>query len=209
MAGPGEMAAQAGRGHLRASHADREHVVGVLKTAFVQGMLGKDELDDRVGRAFGSRTYAELAAITADLPPGLAPAEPARARAGRPVLPPGRVLGAATGLYAGGWAYALLLSPHWRESPLAATLILRGSAVYLGIFILCVSAIVVIRREKHAGGQPPRRPGVDGPGSSRVASARPAGQLPPAERGDPHTAAVAQRHRSRLPLRVRCHCAAL
>jgi len=33
----------AGRGHLRASHADREQAVGILKAAFVQGMLAKDE----------------------------------------------------------------------------------------------------------------------------------------------------------------------
>jgi hypothetical protein len=53
MAGPGdEIAARAaGRGHLRASHADREQVIGVLQAAFVHGMLGKDELDLRVGQA--------------------------------------------------------------------------------------------------------------------------------------------------------------
>ena len=74
MAGPGdEIAAGAGgRGHLRASHADREQVIGTLKAAFVQGMLAKDELDLRVGRAFAARTYADLAAVTADLPTGLA-----------------------------------------------------------------------------------------------------------------------------------------
>jgi len=33
----------AGRSHLRASHADREQAVGILKAAFVQGMLAKDE----------------------------------------------------------------------------------------------------------------------------------------------------------------------
>ena len=72
MAGPGdEIAAQAGgRGHLRASHADREQVVGTLKAAFVQGRLVKDEFDLRVGQALAPRTYAELAALTADLPAG-------------------------------------------------------------------------------------------------------------------------------------------
>jgi len=78
-----------GRGHLRAGHADREQVVGVLKTAFVQGRLGKDELTARVGQALAARTCADLAALTADLPAGLAPAQPpyqrARARAPRPV----------------------------------------------------------------------------------------------------------------------------
>ena len=57
-----------GRGHLRAAHADREQVVAALKAAFVQGRLDKEELDARVGQAFAARTYAELAALTADLP---------------------------------------------------------------------------------------------------------------------------------------------
>src|SRR5450432_2650533 len=78
MTGPGDQiaAGAGGRGRLRASHADREHVVGTLKSAFVQGMLAKDEFDLRVGEALVSRTYAELAAPTADLPAGLAPALP-------------------------------------------------------------------------------------------------------------------------------------
>jgi len=54
---------------LRASHADREQVIDVLKAAFVQGRLTKDELDTRIGQAFTSKTYADLAAVTADLPP--------------------------------------------------------------------------------------------------------------------------------------------
>jgi hypothetical protein len=60
-----------GRGHLRASHADRERVIAALKAAFVQGRLTKDEFDSRVGRVLGSRTYAELAALTADIRAGL------------------------------------------------------------------------------------------------------------------------------------------
>jgi hypothetical protein len=83
------MSAALGRGHLRASHADREQVIGVLKAAFVQGRLGNDELNARVGHALAARTYADLAALTADLPAGLAaaepPCQPARARAPRPV----------------------------------------------------------------------------------------------------------------------------
>jgi len=56
-----QVPAAVGRGHLRASHADREQVIGTLKVAFVQGMLAKDEFDLRVGQAFAARTYAELA----------------------------------------------------------------------------------------------------------------------------------------------------
>jgi hypothetical protein len=67
-----EMAADSGRGRLRASDADREHVVGTLKAAYVHGLVTKDEFDVRVSQAFAARTYAELALITADIPAGLA-----------------------------------------------------------------------------------------------------------------------------------------
>ena len=71
-----QMPAAVGRGHLRACHADREQVIGVLKAAFVQGRLGKHELNARVGQALAARSYADLATLTADLPAGLAAAEP-------------------------------------------------------------------------------------------------------------------------------------
>jgi hypothetical protein len=67
MTGPDE-GGLAGRGHLRAAQADREQAITVLKTAYAQGRLTKDELEARAGQAFASRTYAELAALTADLP---------------------------------------------------------------------------------------------------------------------------------------------
>ncbi len=51
-----EEGAEAGRGHFRAAHADREHVIDTLKTAFADGRLSKDELDARAGRAFTVRT---------------------------------------------------------------------------------------------------------------------------------------------------------
>ena len=71
-----EMAADSGRGRLRASDADREHVVGTLQAAYVDGLVTKDEFDARVSQAFAARTYAELALITADIPAGLAAAPP-------------------------------------------------------------------------------------------------------------------------------------
>jgi Domain of unknown function (DUF1707) len=100
---------------LCASHADREQVTGTLKAAFVQGLLDKDEFDLRVGQAFASRTYAELAAVTAGIPARPDPAQPpkpARAHAQQPVLRPGRVITAASALYAGVEAFLFLL-PIW------------------------------------------------------------------------------------------------
>jgi len=87
MAGPGdEMAAGAtGRGPMRASHADREQVIEALKDAFVHGRLNRDELDARAGQALAARTYVELAAVTADIPP--APPSLAVSGAARPRVP--------------------------------------------------------------------------------------------------------------------------
>jgi hypothetical protein len=70
VAGSGdELAAGAGdRNRLRASDADREQIVEVLKTAFVQGRLTMDEFTLRVTQVFASRTYADLDALTADIP---------------------------------------------------------------------------------------------------------------------------------------------
>ena len=61
---------------MRASDADREQAIDVLKAAFVQGRLHKDELDARAGQAFASQTYAELAAVTADIPAAAAGVRP-------------------------------------------------------------------------------------------------------------------------------------
>ena len=117
-------AGAAGRGHFRASDADRERVLDILKAAFVQGRLIKDELDIRAGQTLSSRTYAELAAITADIP--VAPIEPPPLRPVRTdtrkpvnkkavawstcavVLPP--AMGAAFLTYYGGFIVLFLLA---------------------------------------------------------------------------------------------------
>jgi len=166
-AGPGDQGAAdaAARGRLRASHADREQVINVLKAAFVQGRLAKDELHARVDQTFASRTYAELAAITADLPAGLARPEPvrrpARGEGERPVARPGPVIGVATGLYAGVWPLALLVPwPQGADgdSVMPAVLIFTATLVYLLVVLISVGYMFAARREKHSGGQlPPRR----------------------------------------------------
>ncbi len=56
-----------GRDSLRASDADREQAIEVLKAAFTQNRLAKAEFEAHVGRALASRTYGELAAVTAPL----------------------------------------------------------------------------------------------------------------------------------------------
>ena len=125
--GPGDRKAVGARGggHLRASDADREQVIETLKDAFVQGRLTMDELGMRTAQALVSRTYAELTAITADIPgrpievPPPMPARPAAAR--RPInkkavacaacmliLPP--ALGAAFLTFYGGFIILFLFA---------------------------------------------------------------------------------------------------
>jgi hypothetical protein len=58
---------ESGQGNLRASHADRDQVVDVLKDAFAEGRLTRDELDGRVGQALAAKTCGQLAALTTDL----------------------------------------------------------------------------------------------------------------------------------------------
>ncbi|MFS7877389.1 DUF1707 domain-containing protein [Streptomyces asiaticus] len=54
---------------LRASHADRDRVVDVLRIAAGDGLLTAEELDERLEAALSARTLGELAALTTDLPP--------------------------------------------------------------------------------------------------------------------------------------------
>ncbi len=56
------------RKSLRASDADREHVAERLRRAAAEGRLLAEELEQRLGETFKSRTYGELDAVVADLP---------------------------------------------------------------------------------------------------------------------------------------------
>ena len=52
----------------RASDADREEVVEVLRTAAGEGRIGHDELEERLSRALSARTYRQLHATIDDIP---------------------------------------------------------------------------------------------------------------------------------------------
>ena len=52
----------------RAGDADREAVAERLRIAAGEGRIELWELDERLGQAYGARTYGELAPLVADLP---------------------------------------------------------------------------------------------------------------------------------------------
>jgi hypothetical protein len=55
---------------MRAAAADRERTIDVLKAAYGEGRLTKEEFDARSARVMAALTYGELHAIVADLPVG-------------------------------------------------------------------------------------------------------------------------------------------
>ena len=108
MTRPGDEAEAAGSpGGLRASHADRERVIDIVKAAFARGQLTMSELDARVGQALAARTYAELTSVTVGIPAGPDPARPLKPARARPRNRPvnrGVWVITATTLAAGIWA---------------------------------------------------------------------------------------------------------
>jgi hypothetical protein len=139
MAEPGnELAAGTGRQrHLRALHADREEVIDLLKVAFVQGRLDRDEFDLRVDRALASRTYQDLGALTADIP-----VQPVRPRPVAPVREPVSkaavaAMACATAALAGMLPVMMMRPPwpHW-VLPVAALWFVLATAVPTGWFAL-------------------------------------------------------------------------
>ena len=176
--GPGDGLGAAGRGHLRASHADREQVIGTLKAAFVQGRLARDELDVRAGLAFAARTHAELAALTADLPAGLADAVPprraVRAQALRPMSSAAR---------AGMWVVTAVAAPVVLSLPTDEAAFLVFAPLYSGALAFLGTETLVSWQEKLSD----RR------------------QLPPAARPWPGIQTLGQRH-ARDPLRAQRGC---
>ena len=169
-AGPEDGTAGARR-LLRTSRADREQSIDVLKAAFVQGRLSKDEFDLRVGQVFASRTYGDLAALTADLPDSVTSAQPSPDRAREP----GRALSFKTAVRVGAVgagpsmaSAAVVLIQAGGVPAVAGVLLvgLTGLSVALLLAVLLMLMSWVVRRSLREptqgppsgpAGLPPRR----------------------------------------------------
>ena len=208
MTGPDE-GTVASRGHMRSAQADREQAVTVLKAAYAQGRLTKDELEARVSQAFESRTYAELAALTADIPAD-APIPAGSAAAGSAEAGPPRSTPARTMAKAAGRSGICLL----------AAVALAEASFLAGNFLLIVAAFFALMaasgffgygildswHERRARGQLPQGPGQGYPGSGgrRPADATQTGFGP--TRADPTRADPTRADsRARRPARGRRH----
>jgi hypothetical protein len=180
-------------GRLRTSHADREQAIDVLKAAFVQGRLTKDEFDLRVRQAFASRTYADLDALTADIPDEVTSAQPST----EPAREPGKVLSFKTAARVGSVGAAPSMAS-------AAVVLVQSSAapavagvLLVGLTGLCVAGLLaallmllswVVRRSQAGATQGPPS-GPAGLASKRQA---PTQQLPSARQDPWHIAQAAR-----------------
>src|SRR5580658_10777600 len=68
--------------HVRVSDAERQEVADRLAEHFASGRLDQAEFDDRIGRAMGAKTRADLSGLFAGLPETGAPAVPEFSRGG-------------------------------------------------------------------------------------------------------------------------------
>src|SRR6516225_11044657 len=79
-----ELSAPADHSLMRVSDSDRERAADVLREAAGHGRITMDELDERLALAYAAKTYADLTAVTRDLPgPAQAPSAVQPAMAGR------------------------------------------------------------------------------------------------------------------------------
>ena len=167
MVQPGEhvAAAAAAGGQLRASHADRERVIGMLEAAFAAGLVTKAELDLGVNRALASRTHADLVAATAGLQ---APLRRARPR------PESAAVWGVCGLIVTAFLTIVIVPSGTTKGVVAVTAV----AVY-AVFCL-LAGIMVLASRRACLTRPPWPPRS---GTARRRWPRPAAAAPRAVRG--------------------------
>ena len=194
-----ETAAGAGDGsRLVASQADREQVLDALKAAFVQGRLAKDEFDLRVGKVLA--TYAELDALTADIPAALTaaqPSGPARESHNKRLVQRGTAAGAGASVVFAG---ASVLAAN--GSPVLGLVIGGVAGAFMTVLLAGLLTLLSWVLEKGSGRRPSHvlPPGASGRTSQRPVSVDPAGS--PSEPGPvpPHTAEATRSGLSRPPV---------
>jgi hypothetical protein len=75
---------------MRAADTDRDHTAEVLRRAAAEGRITFEELDERIGQAYAAKTFADLEALTRDLPgAGVRAPVPATPRYQPPEIPAG------------------------------------------------------------------------------------------------------------------------
>src|ERR1700722_17370032 len=120
----------------RASDADREEVVEVLRMAAGEGRIGHDELEERLSRALSAKTYRELHATVDDIP---------RDRGGK-----NRRMPQAQRTVA-GWSVRAVRNEPWLlvfMLPVLVITLALAAIVMMGWFVFIV-AVLALGRDRH------------------------------------------------------------
>ena len=131
----------------------RTAAIDAVKAAFVAGRLTEAEFEARVGQAFATRTHADLAAITADIPASPVAAQPART--------PDRVV---------AWGTGTIIA----AAALSGAVLIGGSALILwaitmtGVLLFTVSVLLSARQEQRSHRRRPPRSALTGPSGPAV-----------------------------------------
>jgi hypothetical protein len=136
--------------HLRASDADRERTVNLLREHHAEGRLDMDEFHDRLNAAYEAKTIGDLNALMADLPAidlyrlpsaGLRPAP-----AGAGSWAPARRSGASVSRQAAHWAAWSVTSSVLALAWLLSGAISGGLAWLPWFLLIVIPWAIAIRR---------------------------------------------------------------
>lgn len=203
MASPGDETAGAeSQVRLRASAADREQVIEVLKAAFVHDRITKDELDQRIGKVLASRTYGELNVLTADIPGALI-----RARPAEPARPPDvskkklirRTSISVTGT---GFVLAEVVALATHSNPVFGVIAGMVAGAFTAGLLAALLTLIAWAIDRNSGRQPSQGapPGALDTAARQPAPDDPAGQPRPSSRRPRPGAEAAHSGLSRSPL---------
>jgi Domain of unknown function (DUF1707) len=188
-----------GDSNLPMSHVGREQVLDALKAAFVQGRLAKDEFDLRVGQVL--KAYAELDAVTADIPATRTTAQPLetiRKSHNKKLIQRGIAAGAG-----GSAALTATIAVAARGNPVISVVVVGAVGVFVAGLLTVLLMLVSWVLESVASRQPSPGlpPGPSGMAAQRLESAGPAGSSAQINHDPPHLAEAARRcpSRPRLP----------
>jgi DUF1707 SHOCT-like domain/Domain of unknown function (DUF4190) len=161
-----------GGAKLRAADADRDHVAGILGTAYSEGRLSKDEYDERLHSALTARTFGDLDRVVTDLPvpQATAPRPPATRATATPAAGPNGyalasfVCGLAQFVFGPLATVPAIIFGHMARSQIRRTgepgaglalagLILGWGAVIFGIIVV-IGAVLAVAAGTHGSPMP-------------------------------------------------------
>ena len=172
------------------SHVSREQVLDALKAAFVHGRLAKDEFDLRVGQVLAA--YAELDAVTADIPTTLKTAQPPETiwkAHNKKLIQRGTAAGAGVSV-----ALTATIAVAARGNPVISLVVVGLVGVFVAVLLAglltLVSWVLAMVSSRQPSPGPP--PGLSGTAAQRPASTGPAGSSSQINPDPPHTAEAAR-----------------